>query len=85
MSQTLNIPWRLIKFLIIKKEYNTTTTLPRVDRPTKASEQVKRGLVRETTKRRATLNIMLPPPCFTAEMMLLPNVAFCVQAKMVNF
>lgn len=40
-------------------------TLPGGVHPPKFSEQVKRGLGREATKRpRAILNMMLPPPCF---------------------
>ncbi|MGH0162753.1 UNVERIFIED_CONTAM: hypothetical protein FKN15_064569 [Acipenser sinensis] len=52
ISQTLNIPWSTVKSIIKKwKEYGTTATLPREGRPPKLSDQVRRALVREATKR----------------------------------
>ena len=52
ISQTLNIPRSTVKSIIKKwKEYGTTATLPREGRPPKLSDQVRRALVREATKR----------------------------------
>lgn len=41
--------------------------MPKIDRPPKVSDGVKRGLVRKTTKKpRITMKMMLSPPCFTS-------------------
>ena len=49
---TLNIPWSTIKSIIKKwKEYDTTTNLPREGHPPKLTDQARRALIREATKR----------------------------------
>ena len=50
--KTLNIPRSTIKSLIIIwKEYGTTTNLPREGSPPKLTDQARRALIREATKR----------------------------------
>jgi transposase len=50
--QTLNIPRSTIKSIIIKlKEYGTITNLPREGRTPKLTDQARRALIREATKR----------------------------------
>ena len=52
ISETLNIPRSTIKSIIKKwKEYGTTTTLPRQGRSPKLTDQARRALIREATKR----------------------------------
>ena len=52
ISETLNIPQSTIKYIIKKlKEYGTTTNLPRVGHPPKLTDQARRALIREATKR----------------------------------
>ena len=52
ISETLNIPQTTIKSIIKKwKEYGTTTNLPREGRPPKLTDQPRRALIREATKR----------------------------------
>ena len=52
ICKTLNIPWSTIKSIIKKwKEYVTTTNLPRKGRPPKLTDQARRALIREATKR----------------------------------
>ena len=52
ISETLNIPRSTIKSMIKKwKEYGTTTNLPREGRPPKLTDQARRALIREATKR----------------------------------
>ena len=52
ISETLNIPQSTIKSIINKwKEYGTTANLPREGRPPKLTDQAKRVLIREATKR----------------------------------
>ena len=51
-GQSLNIPQSTIKSIIKKwKEYGTTTNLPREGRPPKLTDQARRALIREATKR----------------------------------
>ena len=50
ISKTLNIPRSTHKF-IISEEYGTTTNLPREGRPPKLTDQARRALIREATKR----------------------------------
>ena len=48
----MNIPQSTIKSVIKKlKEYGTTTSLPRETRPPKLTDQARRALIREATKR----------------------------------
>ena len=48
----MNIPRSTIKFVIQKwKEYGTTTNLPREGRPPILTNQARRALIRESTKR----------------------------------
>ena len=48
----MNIPRSTIKFILkILKEYGTTTNLPREGRPPKLTDQARRALIREATKR----------------------------------
>jgi transposase len=55
ISETLNIPQSTIKSIIKKwKEYGTTTNLPREDRPPKLTDQARRALIREATKKPKT-------------------------------
>ena len=52
ISETLNIPQSTIKSIIKKWiEYGTTTNLPREGRPPKLTDQARRALIREATKR----------------------------------
>jgi transposase len=52
ISDTLIIPQSTIKSIINKwKEYGTTTNLLREGRPPKLTEQARRALIREATKR----------------------------------
>uniref|UniRef100_A0AAZ3QHL2 Sleeping Beauty transposase HTH domain-containing protein n=1 Tax=Oncorhynchus tshawytscha TaxID=74940 RepID=A0AAZ3QHL2_ONCTS len=52
ISKTLNIPRGMIKSIVKKwKEYGTTTNLPREGRPRKLTDQARRALIREATKR----------------------------------
>jgi transposase len=52
ISETLNIPRNTIKSIIKKwKEYGTTTNLPREGCPPKLTDQARRALIREATKR----------------------------------
>ena len=52
ISETLNIPQSTIKSIIKKcKEYATTTNLTREGRPPKLTDQARRALIREATKR----------------------------------
>ena len=52
ISETLNIPRSTIKSIIKKwKEYGNTTNLPREDHPPKLTDQARRALVSEATKR----------------------------------
>uniref|UniRef100_A0A8K9UU17 Transposase Tc1-like domain-containing protein n=1 Tax=Oncorhynchus mykiss TaxID=8022 RepID=A0A8K9UU17_ONCMY len=52
ISETLNIPRSTIKSIIkIWKEYGTTTNMPREGRPPKLTDQARRALIREATKR----------------------------------
>jgi transposase len=52
ISETLNIPQSTIKSIINKwKEYGTTTNLPREGSPPKLTDQARRALIREATKR----------------------------------
>ena len=52
ISKTLNIPQSSIESIIKKwKEYGTTTNLPREGRPPKLTDQARRVLIREATKR----------------------------------
>ena len=52
ISETLNIPQSTIKSIITNfKEYGTTTNLPREGRPPKLTDQARRALTREATKR----------------------------------
>ena len=52
ISETLNIPQSTSKSIIKKwKEYGTTTNLPREGRPPKLTDQARRALIREATKR----------------------------------
>ena len=52
ISETLDIPRSTIKSIIKKwKEYGTTTNLPREGRPPKLTDQARRALIREATKR----------------------------------
>ena len=52
ISDLLNIPRRTIKSIIQKlKEYGTTTNLPREGRPPKLTDQARRAVIREATKR----------------------------------
>ena len=64
--ETLNIPRSAIKTIIKKlKEYGTTTNLPREERPPKLTDQARRAIIREATKR---LKITLKElQSFTAE------------------
>ena len=53
ISETLNIPQSTIKSIIKKwKEYGTTINLPREGRLAKLTDQTRRTLIREATKRR---------------------------------
>ena len=48
----MNIPGSNIKSMIKKlKEYGTTTNLPREGRPPKLTDQARRAIIREATKR----------------------------------
>ena len=52
ISETWNIPRSTIKSIIKKlKEYGTTTNLPREGGPPKLTDQARRSLIREATKR----------------------------------
>jgi transposase len=52
ISETLNIPRSTIKSVIKKwKEHGTTTNLPREGRAPKHTDQARRALIREATKR----------------------------------
>ncbi|MBN3275160.1 TCB1 transposase, partial [Polyodon spathula] len=52
ISETLNIPQSTIKAIIKKwKEYGTTTNLAREGHPPKLTDQARRELIREATKR----------------------------------
>ena len=53
LSESLNIPRSAIKSIIKKMEkiYVTTTNLPREGSPPKLTDQARRVLIRETTKR----------------------------------
>jgi transposase len=52
ISETLNIPRSTIKSIIKKwKEYGTPTNLPREGRPPKLTDQARKALIREATKR----------------------------------
>ena len=52
ISKTLNIPLSTVKSIIKKwKEYGTTTNLPRECRSPKLTDQARRALIREATKR----------------------------------
>ena len=52
ISETLNVPWSTIKYIIKKwKEYGTTTNLPREGCPPKLTDQARRAVIREATKR----------------------------------
>ena len=52
ISETLNVPRSTIKSLIKKwKEYGTTTNLPREERRPKLTDQARRALIGEATKR----------------------------------
>jgi hypothetical protein len=52
ISETLNIPQSTIKSIIRKwKEYDTTTNLPREGRSPKLTDQARRALIRESTRR----------------------------------
>ena len=52
ISETLNIPQNTIKSIIKKwKEYGTTTNLPTEGHPPKPTDQARRALIREATKR----------------------------------
>ena len=52
ISKTLNIPRSAIKSIIKKlKEYGTITNLPRESRPPKLTNQTRRAIFREATKR----------------------------------
>ena len=52
LSKTFNIPRSTIKSIINKwKEYGTTTNLPREGRPPKLTDQARRALIRDATKR----------------------------------
>jgi len=50
ISGVLKVPKSTVSFIIRKwKEYGTTQTLPRADRPTKMSNWARRTLIREVT------------------------------------
>ena len=52
ISETLTVPRSTIKSIIKKwKEYGTTTNLLREGRPPKLTDQARRALIREATKR----------------------------------
>ena len=52
ISETLNISRSIIKSIIKKwKEYGTTTNLPREGHPPNLTDQARRALTREATKR----------------------------------
>ena len=52
INETLKTPWSTIKSIIKKcKNYGTTTNLPRQGRPPKLTDQARRALIRDTTKR----------------------------------
>ena len=51
ISETLNIPRSTIKSIKKLKEYDTTSNLPREGRPPNITDQARRALIREATKR----------------------------------
>ena len=52
ISETSNIPQNTIKSIIKKfKHYRTTTNLPREGHPPKLTDQARRALIKEATKR----------------------------------
>uniref|UniRef100_A0AAY5KGF8 Transposase Tc1-like domain-containing protein n=1 Tax=Esox lucius TaxID=8010 RepID=A0AAY5KGF8_ESOLU len=51
ISKALDIPWNTVKTVIIKwRKYGATETLPRTGRPSITDENMRRKLVRETSK-----------------------------------